>query len=56
MIWVLRRLVLAPALVVLTGLLWVSLPLWIIGAAAALAGDPGPAGGRCGCSGWRSST
>ncbi|KRF37566.1 lysophospholipid acyltransferase family protein [Nocardioides sp. Soil805] len=34
MIWVLRRLVLAPALVGLTVLLWVTLPLWIIGAAA----------------------
>ena len=32
--WVLRRMVLAPALVGLTGLLWVTLPLWLIGAAA----------------------
>lgn len=34
MIWALRRLVLAPALVLLTALLWVSLPLWLIVAAA----------------------
>ena len=33
-IWVLRRLVLAPALVGLTVLLWVTFPLWLIGAAA----------------------
>jgi 1-acyl-sn-glycerol-3-phosphate acyltransferase len=30
----LRRLVIAPAVVVLTGFLWVTLPLWVIGAAA----------------------
>jgi len=33
-IWLLRRLVLAPAVVVLTGMLWVTGPLWLIGAAA----------------------
>ena len=33
-IWLLRRLVLAPAVVVLTGLLWVTGPLWLIAAAA----------------------
>ena len=33
-IWLLRRLVLAPAIVVLTGLLWVTVPLWLIAAAA----------------------
>ena len=33
-IWLLRRLVLAPAVVVLTGLLWVTGPLWLIVAAA----------------------
>jgi len=30
----LRRLVIAPAVVALTGVLWVTLPLWVIGAAA----------------------
>ena len=34
MTWVLRRLVLAPAVVGLTVLAWVTLPLWLIGAAA----------------------
>ncbi len=34
MIWVLRRLVIAPAVVLLTILLWVTLPLWLIVAAA----------------------
>ncbi|MCW2791199.1 MAG: phospholipid/glycerol acyltransferase [Nocardioides sp.] len=34
MIWVIRRLVVAPALVVLTVLVWVTLPLWLIAAAA----------------------
>lgn len=32
--WAVRRLVVAPAVVGLTGLLWLSLPLWLIGAAA----------------------
>lgn len=32
--WLLRRLVLAPAVVALTGLVWVTLPLWLIAAAA----------------------
>ena len=34
MIWVLRRLVLAPAVIGLTGLIWVTLPVWLIVAAA----------------------
>ena len=34
MIRLLRRLVIAPAVVALTGMLWVTLPLWVIGAAA----------------------
>ena len=34
MIWALRRLVLAPAVVVATALVWITLPLWVIGAAA----------------------
>lgn len=34
MIRLLRRLVIAPAVVALTGVLWVTLPLWVIGAAA----------------------
>ncbi|HYF71676.1 MAG TPA: 1-acyl-sn-glycerol-3-phosphate acyltransferase, partial [Nocardioides sp.] len=34
MIRLLRRLLIAPAVVVLTGVLWVTLPLWVIGAAA----------------------
>ncbi len=34
MIWVLRRLVIAPALIVLTGVVWVTLPFWVIAAAA----------------------
>ncbi|CAI9402536.1 1-acyl-sn-glycerol-3-phosphate acyltransferase [Nocardioides sp. T2.26MG-1] len=34
MIRVLRRLVIAPAVVLLTGFLWVTLPLWVFGAAA----------------------
>jgi len=33
-LWALRRLVLAPAVVALTALLWVTLPLWLIAAAA----------------------
>jgi 1-acyl-sn-glycerol-3-phosphate acyltransferase len=33
-IWLLRRLVLAPAVIGLTVLVWVSFPLWLIGAAA----------------------
>lgn len=32
--WVVRRFVVAPAVVVLTGLIWVSLPLWLVAAAA----------------------
>jgi 1-acyl-sn-glycerol-3-phosphate acyltransferase len=32
--WVLRRLVLAPAMIGLTALIWVTMPLWLIGAAA----------------------
>ena len=32
--WLLRRFVLAPAVVALTALLWVTLPLWLIAAAA----------------------
>ena len=34
MIWALRRLVIAPAIVLLTAALWLSLPLWLIVAAA----------------------
>lgn len=34
MIWVLRRLIIAPAVVLLTVALWISLPLWLIVAAA----------------------
>ncbi|MGZ4667974.1 MAG: 1-acyl-sn-glycerol-3-phosphate acyltransferase [Blastococcus sp.] len=34
MTWVLRRLVLAPAVVVLTVVMWLTLPLWLIAAAA----------------------
>ncbi len=34
MIWVLRRMVIAPAVVLLTILLWVTFPLWLIVAAA----------------------
>ena len=34
LIWALRRLVIAPAVVLLTVLVWVSLPLWVIGSAA----------------------
>lgn len=34
MIWALRRLVIAPAVVLLTAALWLSLPLWLIIAAA----------------------
>ena len=34
MIWLLRRLVVAPAVIGLTGLIWVTLPLWLIVAAA----------------------
>ncbi len=34
MLWVLRRLVIAPALVLLTAVLWVTLPLWLIATAA----------------------
>jgi 1-acyl-sn-glycerol-3-phosphate acyltransferase len=34
MTWVLRRLVLAPAVVVLVGFGWVTLPIWLIAAAA----------------------
>lgn len=34
MIWAVRRLVVAPAVIGLTGLLWLSLPLWLIAAAA----------------------
>ena len=34
LIWALRRLVVAPAVVLLTVLVWVSLPLWVIGSAA----------------------
>jgi 1-acyl-sn-glycerol-3-phosphate acyltransferase len=33
-IWVLRRLVIAPAVIGLTVAMWVTLPLWLIGAAA----------------------
>jgi 1-acyl-sn-glycerol-3-phosphate acyltransferase len=33
-IWALRRLVVAPTVIVLTVLVWVTLPLWLIGAAA----------------------
>lgn len=33
-VWALRRLVLAPAVVVLAVVLWVTLPVWLIGAAA----------------------
>jgi 1-acyl-sn-glycerol-3-phosphate acyltransferase len=32
-VWVLRRLVVAPLVLLLTGLLWVTLPLWVIGTA-----------------------
>jgi 1-acyl-sn-glycerol-3-phosphate acyltransferase len=32
--WVLRRLVIAPAVVALAALIWVTLPFWLIGAAA----------------------
>ncbi|MFC6287001.1 1-acyl-sn-glycerol-3-phosphate acyltransferase [Nocardioides sp. GCM10027113] len=32
--WLLRRLVVAPAVILLTAFLWVTLPLWLIGAAA----------------------
>ncbi len=34
MIWALRRLVVAPALITLTVFVWATLPLWVIGAAA----------------------
>jgi 1-acyl-sn-glycerol-3-phosphate acyltransferase len=34
MIWVLRRCVIAPLVVALAGLVWFTLPLWLIGAAA----------------------
>lgn len=34
MIWVVRRFVVAPGVIVVTALLWVLLPLWVIGAAA----------------------
>ena len=34
MIWALRRLVVAPAVIVLTILVWVTFPFWLIGAAA----------------------
>ena len=34
MIWLLRRLVVAPAVILLTVLVWVTLPLWLIVAAA----------------------
>jgi 1-acyl-sn-glycerol-3-phosphate acyltransferase len=34
MLWVVRRLVVASAVIVLTAFMWVTLPLWIIGAAA----------------------
>ncbi|MCW2795614.1 1-acyl-sn-glycerol-3-phosphate acyltransferase [Nocardioides sp.] len=34
MIWVVRRFVVAPVVILVTALLWVLLPLWLIGAAA----------------------
>ena len=34
MIWALRRLVIAPAIIFVSVLLWVTLPVWLIGAAA----------------------
>ena len=34
MVWALRRLVVAPAVVALTVVLWVTLPIWLLGAAA----------------------
>ena len=33
-VWVLRRLVVAPAVIALTVVLWVTLPVWLLGAAA----------------------
>ena len=34
MVWALRRLVVAPAVIALTLVLWVTLPVWLLGAAA----------------------
>ena len=34
MIWAVRRLLVAPAVIGLTLLIWLTLPLWLIGAAA----------------------
>lgn len=41
MTWVLRRLVIAPLVIALVGLLWITLPLWLIAAAAASPVLPG---------------
>ena len=49
MIWLLRRLVVAPAVILLTVLVWVTLPLWLIVAAALSPVVPGPRLEVAGC-------
>ena len=48
--WLLRRCVIAPAMIGLAVVLWSTLPLWLI-VAAALAPCCPAGGGRCGCCG-----